>query len=87
MKELASAARPVRLQNGTTLFPFVVILLGGSDLIGPVCVKYYEPLNVFKFYVSSFHNNSKRRYTKTTTNQEANKKNGAINIRSGVGSE
>ena len=62
-------------------------LLGGSDLIGAVCVKYYEPLNVFKFYVSSFHNNSTQYIVRGVTPKPPTKKqtkNGAINIRSAV---
>ena len=89
MKELASAqlpgpsVRPVAKWDNAFSFCSRHPLLGGSDLIGAVCVKYYEPLNVFKFYVSSFHNNSIRGVTpKPPTKKQT--KNGAINIRSAV---
>ena len=60
---ISSPARPVAKWDNAFSFCSHP-LLGGSDLIGPVCVKYYEPLlNVFKFYVSSFHNNSIRGVT------------------------
>ena len=93
MKELASAqlpgpsVRPVAKWDNAFSFCSRHPLLGGSDLIGAVCVKYYEPLNVFKFYVSSFHNNSTQYIVRGVTPKPPTKKqtkNGAINIRSAV---
>ena len=87
---ISSAAWPVRpVAKWDNAFSFCSRhpLLGGSDLIGAVCVKYYEPLNVFKFYVSSFHNNSSTYIVRGVTPKPPTKKqtkNGAINIRSAV---
>ena len=53
---ISSAAWPVRpVAKWDNAFSFCSHpLLGGSDLIGPVCVKYYEPLMYSNFMYPAF---------------------------------